>query len=107
MVIPIPPAKYLAELCLKNISEQAFNSTCFAILESTTLAEKQLHYIEQSEMAIGVLSRYLHGNEQTISAGSMLGCPGRRNRNIGITRNGMGRFYLFFDMLCKIVYSIE
>ena len=33
-----------------------------------------------------------------------IGCPGRKNRKMGITQKRTGRF---FDMLCKIVYSIE
>ena len=31
----------------------------------------------------------------------------RKNRKKGIHRNATGRFILFFDILCKIVYSIE
>ena len=30
-----------------------------------------------------------------------------KNRKICIIQNSTGRFLLFFDMLCKIVYSIE
>jgi len=45
--------------------------------------------------------------KQARAQGTPLGCPGRPNRKIGIARKGTGRFVLFFDILCKIVYSIE
>ena len=38
---------------------------------------------------------------------ALLGCPDRKNRKIGITQNSTGRFLLFIDMLCKIVYFIK
>ena len=92
MVIPIPPVIDLAQLCLKNISETIFNSTCYAILESTvfgkTLAEKQLHYIEQSDMAIGIIARYLHGNKQQISAELV------RETIVEVTKNIRKQMYL-------------
>jgi len=32
---------------------------------------------------------------------------GRKNRKIGITQKCKSQFLLFFDILCKIVYSME
>jgi len=91
MVIPIAPAIELVEICLENISEDKFNALCYSILESTvfvaTLVEKHLHYIKESDLAIGILSRYLHGSKRTISANSM------RETIVEITKNIREQWY--------------
>jgi len=71
MILPIEPAVNLANDCLENISGVEFRLACYQLIKSTnyyeTLAEKQLHFIDDNGLAIGIVSRYLFRTKQGIS----------------------------------------
>jgi len=71
MILPIEPAVNLANDCVENISQVEFQSACYRLIKSTnyyeTLAEKQLYFIDENGLAIGIVSRYLFRTKQGIS----------------------------------------
>jgi len=68
MVIPIEPVLYIVNYCLEDITEIEFQSICYQIFERTAfctdLAKNPVYYLEQSDAAVGIISRYLHGTQQ-------------------------------------------
>ena len=71
MVVPITPATELANLCLENVARENFVSGWYQLFSSTNcckrIAEKDLHYIEENDLCVGMINRYLHGSNQKIS----------------------------------------
>jgi len=68
MVIPIEPALNIANYCLEDITQIQFQSICYQIFERTAfctdLAKNPVYYLEQSDAAVGIISRYLYGTQQ-------------------------------------------
>ena len=67
MILPIEPAVNLANDCLENISQVEFQSACYRLIKSTNYYEKQLHFIDDNGLAIGIVSRYLFRTKQGIT----------------------------------------
>jgi len=71
MILPIEPTINLANDCLENITQVEFGNACYRLIKSTnyyeTLAEKQLYFIDEKGLAIGIVSRYLFRTKQGIS----------------------------------------
>ena len=85
MILPIEPAVNLANDCLENISRVEFGNACYQLIKSTnyyeTLADKQLYFIDENELAVGIVSRYLFRTKQGISGEQL------RKKILEITNN--------------------
>jgi len=84
-ILPIEPAINLANNCLANITQVEFQSACYRLIKSTNyyeaLAEKQLYFIDEKGLSIGIVSRYLFRTKQGISGENL------RKKILEITNN--------------------
>ena len=72
MVIPLDPVLGVVDKCLSNVTVVQFDAGCFNLVTSTNYFEdfidRQFQFIEEKDLSIGLLSRYLDSCKQDVTA---------------------------------------
>lgn len=71
MIMPLKPVLEVVDKCLTDVTLLQFEASCFNLVTSTNcfydLFDKQLHFIDEGSLSIGLICRYLVGSKQDIT----------------------------------------
>ena len=101
---PIQEKVIKSEVVKQEYVEQQYAKEDFltAYIKQETIKQENVKQEDIKQEYIGADNYTIATIKKERYVGLLVGCPGLKNRKIGITSDCKGRFLLFFDILCKI-----